>query len=125
MIALAARPLAARPDPPLNPIHPNQSNAAPKTAYPKLCGINDVSLLFPKTNATARAETPELICTTVPPAKSKAFICINHPPPHTQCAIGIYTKQAHIGIKMIHAFVFILPTSAPEISAAVKPAKAH
>ena len=88
IIAFAARPLAARPDPPLNPIQPNQSSAAPSTAYPKLCGINEVFFLLPKTNATARAEIPELMWTTAPPAKSSAPICISHPPPHTQWAIG-------------------------------------
>ncbi len=35
-IAEAARPFAARADPPLNPIHPNHRNPAPKTEYPKL-----------------------------------------------------------------------------------------
>ena len=44
---------------------------------------------------------------------------------HTQWATGIYTKQIQSIVKRTHAFVFILPTNAPEISATVKPAKAH
>ena len=35
-IAEAASPLAARADPPLNHIHPNHKNPAPRTEYPKL-----------------------------------------------------------------------------------------
>ena len=65
------------------------------------------------------------MCTTVPPAKSNAPICINHPPPHTQWAIGIYTIVPHAMMNNIQAEVFILPTIAPEISAAVSPAKVN
>ena len=35
-IADAASPFAARADPPLNPIHPNQRNPAPSMEYPRL-----------------------------------------------------------------------------------------
>src|SRR5450759_1929529 len=63
--ALAARPFAARAEPPLNPNQPNHRSPAP------------------------RAATPELMCTTVPPAKSSAPSLLSQPPwPQTQWAIG-------------------------------------
>src|SRR5262245_20277386 len=73
--ALAATPSAATALPALNPNHPTQSIAAPSTVYVKLCGgigsaPNPIRL--PMTSAQISAETPELICTTVPPAKSSA-----------------------------------------------------
>ena len=37
----------------------------------------------------------------------------------------MYTKVVHIIIKTTHADVFILPTTAPEISAPVKPQKVN
>ena len=44
---------------------------------------------FPIMRAAAKAEMPELICTTVPPAKSRAPRFRNHPPtPQTQWASG-------------------------------------
>src|SRR5215831_12848314 len=90
--AFAARPLAFRALPALNPNHPTQSRAAPITAKGRLCGtINSVGKprRLPITIAHTRAEIPELICTTVPPAKSRAPIAPIQPPfPHTQCANG-------------------------------------
>ena len=83
-IAEPAKPLAASADPPLNPIHPNHKNPAPKTEYPRLCGRSEVSFLFPRIKAKARAEKPELTSTATPPAKSIAPIFINHPPPQIQ-----------------------------------------
>jgi hypothetical protein len=38
--------------------------------------------------AATSAETPALMCTTVPPAKSSTPLVMSQPPPHTQCAIG-------------------------------------
>src|SRR2546422_2577621 len=90
--ALTARPLALRALPALNPNHPTQSKAAPVTAKGRLCGaIYSVGKprRRPTTMAHTRAETPELICTTVPPAKSKAPRALIQPPfPQTQCASG-------------------------------------
>ena len=40
MIAIAARPFAARPEPPLKPIHPNQRMAAPVMASERLAGMS-------------------------------------------------------------------------------------
>src|SRR5918999_4732740 len=75
--ALAAAPLAPRALPALNPNQPTHSSAAPMTVNGRLCG-GMYSLgqprRLPRTNAHIRAETPELICTTVPPAKSSAPI---------------------------------------------------
>jgi len=45
-------------------------------------------LRAPMTTAMASADTPALICTTIPPAKSSAPNCCNQPPPQTQWAIG-------------------------------------
>ena len=88
-IAEPASPLAARADPPLNPIHPNHKNPAPKMEYPKLCGSNEVSFLFPSISASARAENPEFTSTATPPAKSIAPKFINHPPPQIQWHTGM------------------------------------
>src|SRR5437867_156379 len=90
--AFAAKPLAFRALPALNPNHPTQSKAAPVTAKGRLCGaIYSVGKprRLPTTMAHTRAETPELMCTTVPPAKSRAPMALIQPPfPQTQCASG-------------------------------------
>jgi hypothetical protein len=60
------------------------------------------------TSAAASAEKPELMCTTVPPAKSRAPISPIHPPtPQTQCARGLYTKVAQRTMKRRKALNFI------------------
>src|SRR5262245_38960874 len=73
--ALAARPSDASSLPALKPNQPTHSMAAPSTVYVKLCG-GIGSLPYPSrlpiTRAQIKADTPELMCTTVPPAKSKA-----------------------------------------------------
>ena len=90
--ALAARPLAARAEPPLNPNQPNHSNPAPITVRRTSCGSkrSDSRLTRgPRTRAATSAATPELIWTTVPPAKSRAPRLRSQPPsPQTQWAIG-------------------------------------
>src|SRR5947209_2230981 len=73
--ALAANPLAARALPPLNPNQPTHSSAAPITDSTTLCGgigTDPYPRRLPNTSAHTSAETPELMWTTVPPAKSKA-----------------------------------------------------
>ena len=60
--------------PALNPNQPNQSIEAPKTTFGTLCGsIGTLPYpnLLPRTKAAASAENPDVMCTTVPPAKSK------------------------------------------------------
>jgi hypothetical protein len=89
--AIAASPPDVSALPALKPNQPNQSNAAPTTVNSTLCGpavFSGYPLRRPITNAATSAETPELTCTTVPPAKSSAPSFINHPPPQTQWASG-------------------------------------
>src|SRR5215813_13326500 len=90
--ALVARPPALSAEPALNPNQPTHSIDAPMTANGKLCG--GVATLpkpvrLPMISTATNAEIPELICTTVPPAKSSAPIVRSQPPvPQTQCASG-------------------------------------
>src|ERR1700732_4560818 len=97
--ALVASGLEAKALPALNPNHPTHSKHAPIKLRTKLCGGmgclgNPVRL--PRYRAQTSAETPELMCTTVPPAKSRVG---NFPPrdafsrpplPQTMCASGAY-----------------------------------
>ena len=89
--ALAARPPADRAEPALKPNQPNQRRPAPRTVMGTSCG-SMLSLLMarrPMRIATIRAETPELMWTTVPPAKSSAPILKSQPSlDQTQWAIG-------------------------------------
>ena len=92
--ALAAEPSAATALPALKPNQPNQSKPVPSTAKGRLCG-GDVwfgcPLRRPRTIAATRAETPALMWTTVPPAKSRApSPKPKKPPPlpHTQWQTG-------------------------------------
>ncbi len=91
--AFTANSSAAKALPALNPNQPNQSKPAPNIIMGRLC--SDASCLTPwaflnpnlgpTIRAAAKAAMPEFICTTVPPAKSKAPISNNHPPEaHTQ-----------------------------------------
>ena len=98
IIAVAARDPAESADPALKPNQPNQSIPAPKSTSGILCGRIGSRLnpsRFPKTIASARAAAPELISTTVPPAKSRALsLSMIHPPEppcvaKAQCATGI------------------------------------
>ena len=78
--------------PPLNPNQPTHSIAAPIKEITTLCG--GIGTLpyprrRPRNRAQTSAETPELMCTTVPPAKSSApRLCSQPPIPHTQWASG-------------------------------------
>src|SRR5262249_17620022 len=90
--ALVARPPALRADPALNPNQPTHNIAAPTTANGRLWGgVGTVPnpTRFPMMSTATNAEIPELIWTTVPPAKSNAPIVRSQPPvPHTQWASG-------------------------------------
>src|SRR6266496_4833647 len=73
--ACTARPPAERALPALNPNQPNHSRPPPRTVVGMLWGRK--ALLgkprrLPSTMHATRAETPELMWTTVPPAKSRA-----------------------------------------------------
>src|SRR5580692_2658237 len=96
--ALVASPFDARALPALNPNQPTHSKHAPIKLCTRLCG-GIGCLGYPtrlrKYNAQTSAETPEVMCTTVPPAKSSvgnfapgddAFR--NPPLPQTMWAIG-------------------------------------
>ena len=89
--ALTALPSAERADPALKPNQPNQSRPAPSTTIGTLCGSmgsEPKPSRFPKMSAAASAATPELMCTTFPPAKSRAPSSPIQPPPQTQWATG-------------------------------------
>src|ERR1700693_214549 len=95
--ALVAKPLAARALPALNPNQPTHSKHAPIKLSTRLCGgigCFGNPVLFPRYSAHTSAETPELICTTVPPAKSSVgnlppSAALRNPPlPQTICASG-------------------------------------
>src|SRR4029453_4834371 len=100
--ARAAEPLAATALPALKPNQPNHSRPAPSSVNGTLCGTSADDLKsrrLPTASAVTSAATPALTWTTVPPAKSSAPILASHPPPHTQCAIGLYTNRAHSDMK--------------------------
>src|SRR5207302_3070897 len=91
-IAIPARPSAATAEPALKPNHPTHSSDAPITVNTRLCGAMG-SLLnptrLPSASAQASAAIPELMCTTVPPAKSSTPAVAPQPPgSHIQWAIG-------------------------------------
>src|SRR5277367_372896 len=115
-------------EPALNPNQPTHNRQAPiKLSTTECGGIGTFGYpnLFPKYSAVIRAETPDVTCTTVPPAKSSVG---NRPPseafsspclPHTMCAIGLYTKIAQSTMKTSIAENFIRSANAPVISAGV------
>src|SRR5258708_351531 len=95
--ALDAHEPAASALPALNPNQPTHNRHAPMKLSTRLCGgigCFGYPVRFPKYSAHTSAETPEEMCTTVPPAKSSVG---NFPPseafsspplPHTMCASG-------------------------------------
>ena len=91
MKALAARPPAVTAEPALKPNQPNHSRPAPRTVIGTSCGsmLSPLTWRRPMSRATTRAETPELMWTTVPPAKSSAPSLNSQPSTdQTQWAIG-------------------------------------
>src|SRR5205814_889838 len=97
--ASAASPFAASAEPALNPNQPNHKSPAPSSTSGTLWGTIAVRLKSfrgPSMRAATSADTPALMCTTVPPAKSSAPSFASQPPdPHTQWASGSYTNVAH------------------------------
>src|SRR6202034_1502021 len=94
---------ALKADPALNPNQPTHNKQAPIKLNTTECGgigTFGYPSLFPRYSAVISAETPEVTCTTVPPAKSSVgnrppSEAFNNPPlPHTICAIGLYTISA-------------------------------
>ena len=101
--AVAAISLAARALPPLKPNHPNQRRPVPIMVMGRLCGMKLVCpypLRGPTTRTDAKAATPQVACTTSPPAKSSTPALASHPPlPHTQWHTGLYTRIAQSRLK--------------------------
>jgi hypothetical protein len=82
--ALAATPFTASADPALKPNQPNHSSPVPSSTLGMLCGrIGSFGqpCRRPSTRARASADAPELISTTVPPAKSRALRSLAIQPP--------------------------------------------
>src|SRR5208282_3887363 len=126
--ALVAKLPAPSALPALNPNHPTQSKQAPMKLKTTLCGGMD-SFGYPRRgpryNAHTSADTPDVMCTTVPPAKSRqgnrplreAF---SRPPfPQTMCAMGAYTTSDHSTMKAAMALNFMRSANAPAMSAGV------
>src|SRR4029077_13037362 len=126
-MAMPARPSAATAEPALNPNQPTQRSEAPITVSTRLCGAMG-SLLnptrLPRASAQASAAIPELMCTTVPPAKSSTPAVAPQPPgSHIQWAMGAYTMIDQIPMNQSIAENFILSAKAPQMSAGVMIAK--
>ena len=92
--AIAAPPSAASCEPPLKPNQPTHSIAAPIITYPGLWGGFVLFLRDPRKNASTRAASPAVSCTTMPPAKSFTPIppkippSLSIPPPQIQWTTG-------------------------------------
>src|SRR5215468_8755590 len=71
-MAMPACTPALTADPALKPNQPTQSSAAPVNVSTTLCA-GPASARLPSTSAHIKPATPELTCTTVPPAKSSTF----------------------------------------------------
>src|SRR5271156_2718004 len=128
MKAEVARVPAFRAEPALNPNHPTHSKHAPIKLRTTECGgigWRGYSSRLPRYNAVTSADTPEVMCTTVPPAKSRQGKrpprdALRNPPlPQTICAIGLYTKIAHNTMNASMAENFIRSANAPVINAGV------
>src|SRR5690606_37830504 len=73
-----------------------------------------------------RPATPALMCTTVPPAKSRAPSSSSMPPgPHTMWAIGGQLNVNQSSEKNSRALKRTRSASEPTIRAVVSPAKVH
>src|SRR5215475_4387598 len=126
--ALDANPPAANALPALNPNQPTHSKQAPMKLKTKLCG--GIGCLgkptrLPIYSAQTSAETPEVMCTTVPPAKSRQgnfppSVAFSNPPlPQTMCASGTYTTKNHSVMNSTVPLNFIRSAVAPVIRAGV------
>ena len=121
--AWAATLPADRADPALKPNQPNQSTPAPTRVSGSECGgigSPGQPRRRPRTIASARADAPEFISTTEPPAKSSTPICASQPfGENTQWARGTYTTSAHSAVKVRKLPNFIRSAPVPASSAAV------
>src|SRR5262245_21827414 len=125
--ALVARALAASALPALKPNQPNHRSAAPTRTNGMLwggMGSEPYPSRLPSTKAHTSAEVPELMWTTVPPAKSRAPQPRMSPravpvAPHTMWQSGSYTSDAHRSEKTRKALNFMRSANAPVMSAGV------
>src|SRR4051812_40655129 len=124
--------LAPRAEPALKPYQPNHSRLAPSSTNGTLCGrpgSRGQPTRLPSTIASARPAAPALMCTAVPPAKSRALRLLAIQPPttepsdeenaNTQCATGKYTTVAQIAANSVHAQNLARSAIEPEIRATV------
>eukprot|EP00438_Fugacium_kawagutii_P031679 Skav232908 [mRNA] locus=scaffold1477:508993:509643:+ [translate_table: standard] len=87
VVAAATPSVVDKAEPPLNPNQPNQRRQPPKITKGALAGPRSFStcLRGPRIAPATRPDTPELMWTTVPPAKSRASSLVAiQPPPQTQ-----------------------------------------
>src|SRR3954466_8668173 len=120
--ALAARPPAVSADPALNPNQPNHRRPAPRTVIGTSCGslLSPFMWRFPIISATTRADTPELMWTTVPPAKSSAPSLNSQPSTdQTQWAIGEEMRIDQRMVKRTNEPNRLRSANAPVMSAGV------
>src|SRR6202171_175588 len=126
--ALVARPPAPSALPALNPNHPTHRRHAPMKLSTMLCGAMGslgYPIRLPRYSVHTNAETPEVICTTVPPAKSSVGnlppkAAFSKPPlPQTIWASGAYTTKNHSVRKSTVPLNFILSAVAPVMRAGV------
>src|SRR6266849_1504261 len=124
--ALDASELDASALPALNPNHPTHSRQAPMKLSTRLCGAIGClgyPVRFPRYSPHTSADTPEEMCTTVPPAKSSVgnlppSDAFRKPPlPHTMCASGAYTTRNHSVRKKAVPLNFMRSAVAPVINA--------
>ena len=79
---------------------------------------------LPSISAHTSPVTPQLISTTVPPAKSAMPILASQPVgAHTQCASGAYTSRDHMVKKINNAENFMRSAQLPVTTAGVIMAK--
>src|ERR1035441_3309383 len=120
--------------PALKPNHPTHNMEAPITLRTRLWGRIDscgYPVRLPIYSAHTSAETPEVMWTTVPPAKSHAgnrapCVAFSKPPlPHTMCAMGKYTRNIHSVMNSSMAENRMRSAKAPQISAGVMRSEEH
>src|SRR5262245_39826482 len=125
--ALEASPPAVSALPALNPNQPTHKRHAPMKLNTRLCGgmgCFGKPTRLPIYSAQTSADTPEVMCTTVPPAKSRHGnlppATFSSPPlPHTMCARGTYTTKNHSVMNNTVPLNFMRSAVAPVISAGV------
>src|SRR5487761_621470 len=125
VIAMPACMPAETAEPALKPNQPTHSSEAPMKVSTTLCP-GPLSLRLPSISAVIKPATPELMCTTVPPAKSSTLMVAASLPllrkpsgPHTQCATGAYTTVAHSAMNTHIDENFMRSANEPAISAGV------